>query len=74
MPTTHTPRSATTMTSIVASIFTDAKASWTAAQKRRTVYNRTYRELASLSDTDLVDLRISRVDIPRIAKEAANVI
>ncbi len=74
MATTQTTRSATSLIAPLASIFTDAKAYWTAAQKRRTAYNRTYRELASLSDKDLMDLNISRADIPRLAKEAANVI
>jgi len=74
MATTHSNGSASSVSTAVASIFTDLKAYWTAAQKRRASYNRTYRELVSLSDTDLADLNISRADIPRIAKEAADVI
>jgi uncharacterized protein YjiS (DUF1127 family) len=34
-------------------------------------YSRTLQELESLSNRDLADLGISRVDIPRLAKEAA---
>ena len=33
-------------------------------------YNRTVTELESLSNRDLADLGISRVDIPRLAREA----
>ncbi len=33
-------------------------------------YKRTVSELGSLTDRDLADLGISRVDIPRLAREA----
>jgi uncharacterized protein YjiS (DUF1127 family) len=33
-------------------------------------YNRTINELESLSNRDLADLGIARVDIPRLAREA----
>ena len=34
-------------------------------------YNRTYNELASLSDRDLADLGISRAEIPSVAAQAS---
>ena len=34
-------------------------------------YSRTLQELESLSNRDLADLGISRVDIPRLARETA---
>ena len=34
-------------------------------------YTRTLQELESLSNRELTDLGISRVDIPRLAREAA---
>lgn len=34
-------------------------------------YSRTMQELQSLSNRELADLGISRVDIPRLAREAA---
>ena len=34
-------------------------------------YTRTVQELESLSNRELTDLGISRVDIPRLAREAA---
>lgn len=72
MATTRSHTTTASLTAAVATFFTDAKASWTAARKRRSIYNRTYRELASLSDMELSDINISRGEIPRIAKEAAN--
>ncbi len=41
------------------------------ALERRRRENRTFRELAMLSERDLNDLGISRADIRRIAREAA---
>lgn len=38
---------------------------------RRAVYNQTVRELIALSDRELADLGISRVDIRSVAQEAA---
>lgn len=38
---------------------------------RRAVYNQTVRELVQLSDRELADLGIARVDIPSVAREAA---
>ena len=34
-------------------------------------YTRTLQELESLSNRELTDLGISRIDIPRLAREAA---
>jgi uncharacterized protein YjiS (DUF1127 family) len=38
---------------------------------RRALYRRTIRELNLLSDRDLMDLGVSRWDIPALAREAA---
>ncbi len=38
---------------------------------RRAVYNQTVRELVVLTDRELADLGIARVDIPGVAREAA---
>ena len=38
---------------------------------RRAVYNQTVRELAALTERELADLGISRLDIPAVAREAA---
>jgi len=40
-------------------------------QRRRAAYARTYQELASLSDRDLQDIAISRLNIRAVASEAA---
>jgi uncharacterized protein YjiS (DUF1127 family) len=37
---------------------------------RRSVYNQTFKELASMSDRDLYDLGITRGDISTLAYEA----
>lgn len=42
-----------------------------AAQQRRAVYQRTLRELEALTDKDLTDLGISRIQIADVAREAA---
>jgi uncharacterized protein YjiS (DUF1127 family) len=39
--------------------------------EHRRVYLRTLRELASFTDRELDDLGVARVDIDRIAREAA---
>ena len=44
---------------------------WRAWARRRSVYRRTVRELENCSNRELADLSIARVDIPRIAAEAA---
>ncbi len=41
------------------------------AIERRRLYNRTFRELAALTDRELNDLGISRMSIAEIAREAA---
>ncbi|MBD3625808.1 MAG: DUF1127 domain-containing protein [Rhodobacteraceae bacterium] len=41
-------------------------------RRRRAIYNRTYRELAALTDRDLADISISRADIAAIARKAAD--
>ncbi len=42
-----------------------------ASNAKRKIYNQTYRELASLSDRDLMDLGMSRTEIRRVAWQAA---
>lgn len=42
------------------------------ANARRAMYSQTLHELNNLSDRDLADLGISRMDIPHLAREAAN--
>ncbi|MEN9060159.1 MULTISPECIES: DUF1127 domain-containing protein [Ponticoccus] len=42
-----------------------------ARSAKRRIYNQTYRELASLSDRDLMDLGMSRTEIRRVAWQAA---
>lgn len=44
---------------------------WRRAQRKRALRDRTFRELAALSDRDLCDLNISRADIRAIARDAA---
>lgn len=39
--------------------------------EKRKIYNRTYRELASLTDRDLSDLGLARSEIRRVAWQAA---
>ena len=46
-------------------------ASVKAALARRAVYLQTVRELAALTDRELSDLGISRLEIPALAREAA---
>ena len=40
--------------------------------QRRRVYNQTYEQLAGLSDRDLADIGVSRLQIADIAREAAD--
>jgi len=40
--------------------------------RRRRIYSRTLAELSALTDRELADLGISRFDIARVAREAAN--
>lgn len=40
--------------------------------RRQRVYSRTRVELSALTDRELADLGISRFDIARVAREAAN--
>jgi uncharacterized protein YjiS (DUF1127 family) len=40
--------------------------------RRRRIYSRTQAELSALTDRELADLGISRFDIARVAREAAN--
>lgn len=47
-------------------------ASFRKARAQRKVYNRTYEELASLTQRELADLGIGTSEIPFIAREAAN--
>ncbi|OYU17486.1 MAG: hypothetical protein CFE34_15485 [Rhodobacteraceae bacterium PARR1] len=42
-----------------------------AALARRAVYMQTVRELDALTDRELADLGISRLDVPALAREAA---
>ena len=49
----------------------DARHALREEQRRRRLYTRTQAELASLSDRDLADIGISRLQIRDIAREAA---
>lgn len=42
------------------------------AIEARRAYKSTVRELRNLSDRELLDLNLSRADIERVAREAAN--
>lgn len=42
------------------------------ALRRHRIYSRTLAELSALSDRELADLGLSRFDIRRVAREAAN--
>lgn len=46
-------------------------ASWKADRQRRALYNRTLGELRAMTDRDLADIGISRLQIGDIAREAA---
>lgn len=46
-------------------------AKWNEARERRSVYVRTLEELSSMSDRDLSDINLSRVQIEDVAREAA---
>jgi len=42
-------------------------------QKTKAAYNKTHRELSSMSTRELADVGIDRADIPTIAGEAASI-
>ncbi|MEO9822259.1 MAG: DUF1127 domain-containing protein [Paracoccaceae bacterium] len=44
------------------------------ARARRVAYNRTYGELAGLTDRELADIGMSRCEIDRVAKQHANML
>lgn len=46
-------------------------ARWNDARERRALYRRTLEELSAMSDRDLADINLSRVQIEDIAREAA---
>ena len=52
-------------------VITEIAVRWRVWARRRSVYNRTVRELENCSNRELADLSIARADIPRIAAEAA---
>lgn len=49
----------------------DVLARWNEARERRALYLRTVEELSAMSDRDLADINLSRVQIEDIAREAA---
>ncbi len=49
----------------------DVLARWNDARERRALYLRTVEELSAMSDRDLADINLSRVQIEDIAREAA---
>lgn len=49
----------------------NAAEAYKTARARRALYNRTYDELASLSDRDLADIGVARSDIQAIARQEA---
>lgn len=49
----------------------DVLARWNEARERRAVYLRTLEELDSMSDRDLADINLARVQIEDIARQAA---
>jgi len=52
--------------------FSALRATAQEALGRHRVYRQTLQELDALNDRELADLGISRSDIPRISREAAN--
>ena len=49
----------------------DVLAKWNEARERRAVYLKTLEELSSMTDRDLADINLSRVQIRDVAREAA---
>lgn len=49
----------------------DVLARWNDARERRALYLRTVEELSAMSDRDLADINLSRVQIEDIAQAAA---
>lgn len=49
----------------------DVLARWNDARERRAVYVRTIEELSAMSDRDLADINLARVQIEDVAREAA---
>lgn len=49
----------------------DVLANWNEARERRAVYLKTLEELQSMTDRDLADINLSRVQIEDVAREAA---
>ncbi|WP_435259742.1 DUF1127 domain-containing protein [Thioclava sp. FR2] len=49
----------------------DVLAKWNEARERRAVYVKTVQELRAMSDRDLADINLARVQIEDIAREAA---
>lgn len=49
----------------------DVLAKWTVARERRAVYLQTLNELSAMSDRDLADISVSRLQIEDIARDAA---
>ena len=49
----------------------DVLAKWSEARERRAVYLQTLSELSSMSDRDLADINVARVQIEDIARQAA---
>ena len=49
----------------------DVLARWNDARERRAVYVRTIEELSAMSDRDLADINLARVQIEDVAHEAA---
>lgn len=49
----------------------DILARWNEARERRAVYLRTLDELSSMSDRDLADINLSRIQIRDVAHAAA---
>ena len=74
MATTQTRGTVPAFVAQAAALISNVSTSLSAAQKRRTVYRRTFNELASLNDRELSDLGIARANISKIAKEAADVL
>ncbi|TNF20964.1 MAG: DUF1127 domain-containing protein [Rhodobacteraceae bacterium] len=55
----------------LSAIFTRLADAWKTAGAQRAVFNRTYNELQALSDRELADIGIARVEIADISRQEA---
>lgn len=58
-------------TGSVSKLVEDVMTRWNEARERRAVYLRTLNELSSMTDRELSDINLSRLQVGDIAREAA---